>query len=407
MIEEYFRIAFRNITQRKIRSFLTILGVFLGIITIFVLLSLSLGLRGYVNEQFEKLGSDKFFIQPKGQIGGPGSSGGAVKLTTDDLDVVKDINGVDIATYYNAGNTKIDFKDQTRYYLSLGIPTEDKKGTDLIFKSIGVGIGEGRMIRDGDKKKAVLGYNYKYRNLFEKPIRTGNIIKLNDVEFEVVGILEAIGNPSDDQNVYINEDDFKELFDSGNRADFIFVQIKKGADLKKVAEETEKKLMKFRNVDEKTSDFTIQTPEEILAIFSTVLNGITGFLVIIALISATVGGIGIANTMYTSVLERQKEIGTMKAIGAKNSDILWIFVVEAGILGLVGGILGILAGMIIAKLIEYIITVYVGSNLLRASLNPLLIMGCILFGFVIGSISGLIPSYQASKLKPVDTLRYE
>ena len=407
MIEEYFKIAFRSINQRRIRSLLTVLGIFLGIVTIFVLLSLSLGLREYVNEQFENLGSDKFFIQPKGQTGGPGSTGGAVELTTEDLEVVRDVNGVDLATYFNIGNTKIEFRDQTRYYLTIGIPTENPREIDIIFEASGIEIEEGRMIRDNDNKKVLVGYNYKYRNLFDKPVKPGNTIKLNDIEFEVIGVLEAIGNPSDDQQVYIKIDDFRELFDSGEKVDFIWAQVKKGENLTEIAEEAERDLMRHRDVDEKTLDFTIQTPEELLEIFGAVLNGITGFLVIIGLISAIVGGIGIANTMYTSVLERQKEIGTMKAIGAKNSDILWIFVIEAGILGLVGGVFGVFFGIIMAKSIEYIITFYVGLNLLRASLNPLLIIGCIAFGFIIGSISGLIPSYQASKLKPVDTLRYE
>src|SRR3989338_4502533 len=108
MIRDYFTLATRNLKIRKTRSFLTILGIFLGIVTIFVLMSLSLGLREYVNEQFEQLGGDKFFIQPKGQTGGPGSTGGAVELTTEDLEVVRDVNGVDLATYFNIGNTKIE-----------------------------------------------------------------------------------------------------------------------------------------------------------------------------------------------------------------------------------------------------------------------------------------------------------
>jgi len=253
----------------------------------------------------------------------------------------------------------------------------------------------------------MVGYNYKHKNLFDKPVNVGNKLELNGMEFEVIAIIEAVGNPGDDQQVYIGIEDFKELFGSGDRVDYMMVKIKPGEDIKEVAEATEKKLMKYRDVEEKTIDFTIMTPEELLETFGMVLNGITGFLILIGLISAVVGGIGIMNTMYTSILERQKEIGTMKAIGAKNSDILWIFVIEAGILGLIGGILGVVVGAGVGKLIEYIISVYVGSNLLRASLNPILIIFSLGFGFVVGVMSGLIPSYQASKLKPVDALRYE
>ena len=406
MIEDYFKIAFRNIRIRKTRSFLTILGIFLGIITIFVLMSLSLGLREFVNEQFEILGGDKFFVEPRGQPGPPGASGGAIQLTLDDVDVIDKINGVDEVAYFTVGNTKIEYKDQVRYFISLGIPKESKK-IDLIFESFGLDAIDGRILKKGDKKKALLGYNYKYRDLYDRAVNPGDTIVLNDVEFEVVGILEAVGNPSDDQQIYLLIDDFKELFNSGDRVDFIMVQIKQGEDINKIAETTEKKLRKFRDVDEKTQDFNILTPEELLETFGVVLNGITGFLLIIGLISAIVGGIGIANTMYTSVLERNKEIGTMKAIGARNSDILWIFVIEAGVLGIIGGVLGVLFGIVIAKSIEFMITYYVGSNLLRASLNPWFIVISLSFGFVVGVISGFIPSYQASKLKPVDALRYE
>jgi putative ABC transport system permease protein len=405
MIEDYFRIAFRNLKQKKVRSLLTVLGIFLAILTIFVLLSISLGLSDFVNEQFEMLGTDKFFIQPKGQLGSPGT-GGAVELTLDDVDVVDKVKGVDIAAYFTIGNGKIDFKEQTRYYMIMGVPTEGKI-MELLFEAADLDIEDGRFIKDSDQKKIVMGYNYKYRKLFDKPVKPGDVIEINDVEFGVVGILDSVGNPADDQQVYISFDDFKELFESGERVDIIWTQIKLGEDINEVADRAERKLMKHRDVDEKTSDFTISTPEELLETFGSVLNILTVFLVGIGAISIIVGGIGIANTMYTSVLERNKEIGTMKAIGAKNSDILLIFVIESGLLGLVGGILGVGIGALIAKTIEFIGVALIGSEMLRASMNPILIGGCLAFGFLIGVISGVLPSYQASKLKPVEALRYE
>jgi len=405
MLNDYFLMAFRNLKQRKTRSALTILGIFLAIITIFVLLSLSIGLNDFVNEQFELLGGDKFFIQPKGQLGAPGT-GGAVELTLDDVDVISRVKGVEEVTYMDIGNAKIQFKDfKPRYYLTIGIPIEDPKVMDLLF--VGFGAEDGRILKKGDKDKVMIGYNYKYKNLFDKPIDVGNKIKLNDVEFEVVGIVEQIGNPQDDQQIYMSFDDFKDLFDSGDRVDFIYIQVKKGEDLNEVADRAEKNLMNFRGVDEKTTDFTVSTPEELLDTFNTILNILTAFLVGIGAISVLVGSIGIANTMYTSVLERTQEIGTMKAIGAKNSDILTIFLIESGILGLLGGIAGLIIGIIIAKSIEYVATAYIGSEIIRASMNPIIIFGSLAFAFLIGIASGVFPSYQASKLKPVDALRYE
>jgi putative ABC transport system permease protein len=408
MIQDYFKIAYKNLWKKKTRSSLTIIGIFLAILTIFVLVSLSLGLKDYVDEQFELLGTDKFFIQPKGSSGGLGLPGGAVELSIDDAEIVEKVGGVDGATYLSFENGKIEFKeDPARYYFVIGIPNDDEKKEELFFEAVNLDVDEGRMLKEGDRKKILIGYNYKHRDLFSNPIVSGNKLKINNVEFEVVGVLEAIGNPQDDQQVYIPLEDLREIFGTGNRVDLIWVQIEKGADIEEIAERTEKKLKKFRDVDDKTIDFSVETPKEMVAIFNNILNILLAFLIGIGSISVIVGGIGIANTMYTSVLERNKEIGTMKAIGAKNSDILLIFVIESGILGLVGGGLGLLTGIIIAKSIEYVSAVLIGSDIIRASMNPYLLVGVLLFAFFIGIVSGLTPSYQASKLKPVDALRYE
>jgi len=138
-----------------------------------------------------------------------------------------------------------------------------------------------------------------------------------------------------------------------------------------------------------------------------VLDIVQAVLVGIAAISLLVGGIGIMNTMYTSVVERTKEIGIMKAIGARNEDILYIFLFEAGLLGLVGGLIGVIIGFGLSKGAEYIATISLGTNLLQASVDIWLVLGALLFSFVVGIASGVLPAYQASKLKPVDALRYE
>jgi putative ABC transport system permease protein len=158
-------------------------------------------------------------------------------------------------------------------------------------------------------------------------------------------------------------------------------------------------------VTEKTEDFSILTPDKLLASFGTILSIITVFLVGIAAISLVVGSIGIMNTMYTSVLERTKEIGTMKAIGAKNSDILLVFMIESGLLGLLGGIIGAFLGLGLAFLVANIASTALGENIITVSVNYTLLFGAIAFSFAVGLFSGLAPAWQASKLKPVDALR--
>jgi len=401
MIKDYSKLAWRNLRKRKLRSWLTIVGIVISIIIIFTLISLSLGLREAIDEQFQLLGSDKLFIMPKGMSG---VSSGAVQFTTQDVDVIEKVQGVKDLSYATIGNGQIEFHEQKRYFIIIGLPLDK---FDLYINSANLKMDEGNYLQEGDIGEVMVGYDYKYNSVFDKPVETGDKIILNGKEFKVSGIVGKIGNPSDDKNIYMSMDDFKVLFNSGDRVDQIIVQVDDEEKIQEISERINKKLMNFRNVEEKTKDFYISTPEELLASFDIILNIITAFLVGVAMISLLVGGIGIANTMYTSVLERTKEIGVMKSIGAKNKDILYIFIIESGLLGLIGGIIGVLLGAGISKAVEFIAVNYLGTTLLKAAIPSYLVLGCLGFAFAIGAISGTIPAFKASKLKPVDALRYE
>ncbi|OIO80330.1 hypothetical protein AUJ84_03750 [Candidatus Pacearchaeota archaeon CG1_02_32_132] len=403
MISDYFILALRNIRKRKLRSWLTLIGIFVSIATIFVLIALSLGLQGAVEEQFRILGTDKFFVQPRGQLAGPGT-GGAVELTQKDLDVIKKVQGVKEITGFLITNGKIEYHSQIRYTYVIGI---DLETADLFLESGSMSILEGRQLKKGDTKDTTIGYDYEYRNVFDKPVTAGDTILINDVEFKVRGVISRIGNPQDDKNILMPIDEARALFGIPDRFDNIVVQVESGEDISVVAARVEKKLRTSRDVAEKTQDFTILTPEELLASIGTILNIITGFLLGIASLSLIVGGIGIANTMYTSVVERRKEIGVMKAVGAKNSDITLIFLIESGLLGLVGGIMGVILGIIIGKTIEYIAVNQLGTTLLAVAFPSWLIIGCLVFAFLAGAISGTLPAIQAARIKPTEALRYE
>jgi putative ABC transport system permease protein len=403
MILDYFKLSLGNLKRKKLRSGLTVVGILISIAIIFFLISMSLGLQQAVAEQFKMLGSDKFFILPKGQLGAPGT-GGAAGLTEEDVNVVENIPGVKDISYATGGNAKVEFQTKIRYFMIAGIPLDKIR---LYTESTNLKMDEGRVLRPGDRGVAMIGYDYKYSNVFGRPVKTGDRLKLNGEEFRVVGVLARIGNPQDDKNILIPSEDFKELFNSSDRVDQIIVQVINENDLKQVVDLTKEKLMRFRGVKEKTIDFIIMTPEELLASFGIILNVITAFLLGVAGISLVVGGVGIMNTMYTSTLERTKEIGTMKAIGAKNSDILSIFVIEAGLLGFVGGAIGVGLGAGLAKAVEYIAITQLNTTLLKAAIPFYLFAGCLGFAFFIGVIAGILPAYQASKLKPVDALRYE
>jgi putative ABC transport system permease protein len=402
MIKDYSKLAIKNLRKRKLRSWLTIIGIVISMAVIFTLISLSLGLREAINEEFKMLGTDKLFISPKGTSGASG--GGAVEFTTADVDVIDKVQGVKDLSYAAMGNGEIEFGKQKKYFYVIGLPLDR---IQLYIDSASIKMDEGNIIQEGETGKIMLGYDYKYNKVFDNPIQTGDKVIINGKEFKVAGIAESIGNPSDDKNIYMSMGDFKLLFNSGDRVDSIIVQVDDEKNINEISDAINKKLIKFRGVTEKTKDFYISTPEELLASFDSILNIITVFLVGIAAISLLVGGIGIMNTMYTSVLERTKEIGTMKAVGAKNSDILWIFLFESGLIGLIGGTIGVLLGYGISKTVEIIAITALNTNLLKAAVPAYLVLGCLSFAFLIGALSGTIPALMASKLKPVDALRYE
>jgi putative ABC transport system permease protein len=399
MLEDYSKLAIGNLKRKKIRSSLTIIGIFISIATIFILLSLSLGLDSAVKEQFRILGTDKLSITPKGQIG----STIAVNFTKDDALFVEKISGVKDITYYVFGNAEIKLNNEKKYY---NVFAFDPKKMNVYTKDV-VKVEEGRLFKEGETGKILVGNNFKTKNIFKRPVKIGDKIFINNKEFEVICIRKFIGNPQEDNEIDMTYKDYQDLYNSGDRIDGFLVQIKPGENINKVADEIKKRLMKKRDVTEKTIDFNIETPEELLSSYQDILNIITTFLLGVAAISILVGSIGIANTMYTSVLERTKEIGIMKAIGAKNSDILKIFVIESGFLGLMGGIIGVLFGYIISKTIEFIAVNYYNTTLLKVATPVWLFALCLSFAFIIGTVSGLLPAMQASKIKPADTLRYE
>jgi len=401
MIKDYFILALKNLRRRKLRSWLTIIGIFISIGTIFVLISISLGLQKAVEEQFRILGTDKFFIMPKGYFGG---FGGVSNFDLGDVDAIKKTRGVKEVFYLSTGSVEVAYEGKKRYVMATGLPLNKLR----VFEEVSsYKIDEGKMLKEGDKGVIVIGSQYKYNNYLKKPIKVGNTLLINGKEFKVKGIFNSLGNSQDDRMVYFSFEDFNDLYNSKDKINQIIVQVVSPNEILETAKNVKRSLLNHRGLNEKTRDFEILTPEELLESFSSILNIVTGFLLSIALISLLVGGIGIANTMFTSVIERTREIGIMKAIGAKNRDILFIFLIESGLLGLVGGIIGILLGTIMSFSIEFYAIKFLETNLLKAAISFYLILGLLLFSFFVGMLSGIIPSLRATRIKPVEALRYE
>jgi putative ABC transport system permease protein len=379
------------------------IGIFIGIAAVVGLISLGQGLQGAIDKQFEQLGKDTITIQSK-TLGPPGSASGNLILTSKDLEVVKNTRGVANAVGVLIKSSLLSFKDEGKIEMIIGIAQEEIQFFSELenFKVI-----RGRNLKKGDGLKAVVGYNnFVDGKIWKRGVEIGSTISMGDIEFKVVGILDKSGNPFNDAAIYIPKETFRNVLNVPTEESEIEAKAQPSFNVSEVADAITRKLRQSRGEKEGQETFTVQTSEQLLATFTNIFNIVQGVLVGIAAISLLVGGIGIMNTMYTSVLERTKEIGTMKAVGAKNSDILLIFLFESGLLGLVGGAIGALLGIGLGKGTQYIATAFLGTNLIQASITAPLIIGALAFSFLIGTASGILPAMQASKLKPADALRY-
>ena len=403
LLKDYFKLAYQNARHRKLRSWLTMIGIFIGIAAVVALISLSQGLQSAIAEQFVSLGSDKVIIQAVGSGFGPPGTGAETPITTSDEEVIEKVKGVDNAVGRLIRSVKLEFEEQTKYPFAASLP-EDDEDIDLAIEANNYEIEQGRLLKKGDKFKVMIGHNFA-EDFFDNSILLRDKILIEDVDFKVIGILKKSGNPQQDETLVVPEAAFREILNIEEDYDIIPAKVNAGEDIAIVTESIKKALRKHRDVEEGKEDFTVETPESIIATLNTILLIVQGVLVGIAAISLVVGGIGIMNTMYTAVVERTKEIGIMKATGAKNKQILSLFIIESGLLGLIGGIIGVSLGIGISKSVEFIAFQIYGALLIQAEVNFWLLLGMLTFGFIIGALSGALPAKQAAALKPVDALR--
>jgi putative ABC transport system permease protein len=246
------------------------------------------------------------------------------------------------------------------------------------------------------------------------------MIPLNGKSYRVIGILAKggglLGGMGDifGSSIYMPYQEVYSLRDGEENAaererdvyDTIEIKLYNNADYDSALQEIERKLRLSRRVTEDTQDFYVNSQKDAIESTQKLINGLTAFLAFIASISLLVGSTGIANTMFTSVLEKTKEIGIMKAIGAKNGDIMMIFLCNAAMISLVGGIIGIILGTAAVQLILFLISMKMNIPFEFAlSLKGTLI--ATLISIIVGLIAGLVPAKNAAELKPVDALRYE
>ncbi|MBU0614496.1 MAG: ABC transporter permease [Nanoarchaeota archaeon] len=403
MRSETVKYALKNLWERKSRTFLTALSIVIGIAAVFIFASFGLGLYSYVGDIAEQAGIDKFMVQGKG-MSAPGLDD-TFGLDESDLKAIEQAKGVTLVSGWYIKAAEVE-KDRKKVYVFLSGVSDEKDQLELLDSMIGVDVNPGRQFRTGDKGRVVLGYNYAVPDkVFAKPYKLGDKITINGVKFDIIGFYESIGNPSDDSNVYMVYDDIKELF-GDLKYGVVIGQVDDVEQMDKITERVEKNLRKNRGLAEGKEDFEVQSFQEAFAMFTDILNIVIGFIFLIVIISAIVASVNTANTMVTSVLERIREIGVMKSIGATNQNIRALFLFESSLIGTVGGIIGVALGWCIAALGGVILD-QLGWGFLAPRFSVWIFVICILLSALVGAFSGLAPALYAAKQKPVDALRYE
>ncbi len=404
----YLKMGLNMLVHSKLRSWLTIIGIVIGVGSVIGIISLGDSMQANVQSKLAEMDLTKISITPgyskassnmPGPPGMGGSSSTDATLTDKDMRTLQGLDSIQYKEGEISGSEKVKYLGQTATLSITGVdPQVWKYMTTLKTTS-------GRLLEPADKYVAVIGSKVA-NEIFDHNIGINQVITINNKSVRVVGILKEEGMGGDDSKIYMPIDGAVDLITDAKKDvyDSITVKAKSEDQVDGLLEDIEKRLMISRHINqEKDRDFTLSASKSMASSVTSMTSTMTLFLGAIAAVSLLVGAVGIANTMFTSVLEKTKEIGTMKAIGAKNRDILMIFLFNSGMVGLVGGILGVMLGAIVSAGLQSMM----GSMTAGGGLSIALMVEGLLLAVSIGVISGVVPAYRASKLKPVDALRYE
>lgn len=401
------------LVHSRLRSWLTIIGIVIGIGSVVGILSLGDAMEEQVQSRLAEMDLTLITISPgytkamsnmpgPGENRRPGSTTTDVELTDNDIDTLQGLDGIEYIAGQISGSEPVIHAGQNATLTITGVdPQVWQYMTSLETES-------GRLLKPSDKYVAVIGSGVATET-YDQEIGINQVITINGKSVRVVGILTEEGQG--DRSLYMPVDAAVNLIDDAekNVYDTITVKAKSEDLVDGLMEDVEKKLMISRGIiREDDRDFSVSASKSMAESVTEMTSSMTLFLGAIAAVSLLVGAVGIANTMFTSVLEKTKEIGTMKAIGAKNRDILMIFLFNSAMVGLVGGILGVILGAFVSTLFPLLgMTMMGGGSSSGLYLAPDLMAFGLILAIVIGVASGVVPAYRASKLKPVDALRYE
>lgn len=390
--------------RNRVRTFLTSLGITIGVLSVVLLIALGVGLKNYLKQTFDDMGANLIMVMAGSGFGGSDEEGGGglagamsgmmgagIEFDEKDVSSLKRINEIEyVVPMYFEGLT-IEAGDEKEIGYVMGVNEE-------MFDLMDVETVEGEVFDRSDlqarSKKAVLGYTLAGNLFDELHDAVGKTVRISNMRFKVIGVLEKTGDSEMDKSAVIP---YTTTFGSMN-PDKTFWSIYLGVlsedDVEAVVAKAENVLLRRYDEDE----FELIEQAEMLSTINEIFDIVNGVLVAIGSISLVVGGIGIMNIMYASVTERIKEIGIRRAVGATQKDILMQFLTESVLLSVFGGTLGLLLSTLIVLVVH---------PFFPMAINLFSVIITFVISSAIGIFFGVFPARRASKLPPIEAIRYE
>ncbi len=384
------KLVVKFLTHRRLRTILTTFGIAIGVTLVFSITSLKEGTMAALTSTVDQLGTDIVTITTKMTA----ISGASELFSQSDINAIENLYFVEFVGSFYSSVIPVIIRGEEEYLTVSGINPD---AADEIFKELpSFKIESGRMLNRNELGRVLIGHT----TADEYNLQPGSQIEIKGKKFRVVGVLGEIGVPMRDNSINMIVEELWELL--GIETEQYQSLMVKVNEMK--LEEIEKVLKRARDGKE---NFEVSTPQDMIEQAGQILDVMSIVFSTIAGISVIIGAINVANTMYMAVTERTRDIGVMKAVGAKERDILMIFLIESGFLSLIGGLVGAIFGYGLATAFAMAARQLTGISNLAPIFSPSLVFGTAILSFVIGVISGILPARKASKLQPLEALHYE
>lgn len=408
-IIEQIRSAFSNVFSNKMRTFLTMLGIIIGISSVIMITSVGVGIKTMMDSEFDKLGSNLIVIYLKGWMNNVKDKD---YLTDEDVELIKSHPNIEYVTPYISSNAEVTLRNQSKLYCSVTGTTAEYRNQgnmDLAwgrFLNASDNIGGTRSaVIDEWMAKAMFGYT----NVVGKTFRA----EFGDYEdtLTIVGVLET---DEDDMGVVSTHSQgeifmpIKKVYDYKDSEDKdIIDNIYAGVKDTDKLTQTSNEILRLLSISHDNTDYyAIESYMDQVKMITKIIDGITAFIGFVAAISLVVGGVGVMNIMLVTVTERTREIGIRKSLGATNGNIRTQFLIEAIILSLTGGLIGVILGYLGSLAIGAVVSVLANIDFTPV-LSLYIITMVVIISSSIGIVFGVYPATKAAKLDPIEALRYE